>query len=138
MAAPLVPQMNSLNHAGEYGNACIKTALVNFLATVVGTYNVIKIPAGTKVYGLRALNEALGASTTLAWGYAPVDSTLGPAASAAYFGAAAATASAGDRRMGFKPVTFEYDVYLTVTLAGATTSADVDVDVVLEYEYVGK
>ena len=130
------PTLNKLLHAGEYGNAAVLHALLTLEGDAVATFNVARIPAGTKVCELKAIIEALGASTTLAFGYAPVDSTLGPAANATYFGTAAATNTATNREMYFKPISFQYDVYLTVTLAGAAGTGDVDL--VMGYEFVGK
>lgn len=96
---------------------------------------VMKIPAGTKVQTVIIANDRIdtNASPTLVYslGYAPVVAADGPTAVPAYFAAAGqtnlSTAGANDGKVfnKFDPITFDKDVYLTMTVgaAGAATFA---------------
>ena len=81
------------------------------------------IPAGTKVNTLEFYADDCdtGAAFAVSIGYRPVSASQGPlAANAAYFQAAGAFAqSAGRVECAFKPITFEQDVWLTLTVTAA-------------------
>lgn len=93
--------------------------------------NLVRIPAGTRVGAVQIQADDLDTNGTPTFvfraGYAPCDSTSSLAAVTTYFAAAGqTTAQAGGRLdCSFKPITFEEDVYLTVTVntAAATFAA---------------
>jgi len=90
----------------------------------------MKIPAGTKVSSVITGNSDMDSngSPTLVYslGYAPVVAGDGPAASAAYFGAAGDTAlqaaNNGKVYSNFGAITFDKDVYLTMTVGTAAAT----------------
>jgi hypothetical protein len=97
--------------------------------TAADVIRVMRIPAGTRVSALMVGNGDLdsnGAPTLVVGiGYAPCDGSS-PAASAAYFQAAGDTvlqaANAGKLYHNFAPVTFEKDVWLTMTVGTASAT----------------
>lgn len=100
---------------------------------------VMKIPAGNKVSAVLVGNGQLDSNGTplftTSMGYAPVVAADGPAASPAYFKAAGDTTlrSAQDGKVycNFAPITFEKDVYLTITVGAApATFAAASINVV--------
>lgn len=98
--------------------------------TAADVIRVMRIPAGTKVSGLIVGNSDLdsnGAPTLVVGiGYTPVVSADGPTASAAYFQAAGDTvlqaANAGKLYRNFTAITFDKDVYLTMTVGTASAT----------------
>lgn len=133
-------QKDKIQHNGEYGNSNILhgRATLNEQA-IAGVANALRVPAGTKVYGIRVPHGAFGDSVTIGIGYAPVDADDGPTASATYFLAQTAAATAGVLNANaFVPIRFDYDVYITLTTAGAeTTDSDIHADVIVEAVYEG-
>lgn len=118
-----------------FGNAVVLDGSVA-LATAPAAADVIrvmKIPAGTKVSSVILANADLDSNAsptaTFSLGYAPAVAADGPAASAAYFGAAGDTAlqaaNGGKLYGNFAAISFEKDVYLTMTVgvAAATFAA---------------
>lgn len=93
--------------------------------------NLVRIPAGTRVDIVQIQVDDLDSNGTptivFRAGYAACDTSSALVASSAYFAAAGQTlAQAGGRlNCAFKPITFEEDVYLTVTVntASATFAA---------------
>jgi hypothetical protein len=85
---------------------------------------IMRIPAGTKVGEVVIANTDLDSNGSpefvVSIGYAPVDSAAGPTAVADYFAAAGQTilqaAQDGKVYAKFAPITFEKDVYLTMTV----------------------
>ena len=94
-----------------------------------------KVYAGTKIYDIKLVNAALGASTTVSLGYEYVNGEAGGSATALL--AATATSSAAATRQGaVAPITLAYDAYITATIGGGTATGQVDV--VTTYEFKGK
>lgn len=91
---------------------------------------VLRIPAGTRVSALMLGNTDMDTNGTptvvFGIGYTPVVAADGPAASAAYFQAAGDTsfqaANAGKLYHNFAPITFDKDVYLTMTVGTASAT----------------
>jgi hypothetical protein len=117
-----------------FGNAVIGDGSVALAANpaAADVIRIMTIPAGTKVSSVITGNSDLdtnGAPTiTYSLGFAPVVAADGPAAVANYFGAAGDTAlqaaNNGKVYSNFAAITFEKDVYLTMTIgAGAATFA---------------
>lgn len=98
--------------------------------TAADVIRIMKIPAGTKVAALNVANDALdtNGSPTLvvSIGYAPVNTADGPVAAPAYFAAAGQTflraANNGTLLARFAPITFDKDVYLTMTVGTASAT----------------
>lgn len=98
--------------------------------TAADVVRLVRIPAGTRVSAVQIQCDDIdtnGAPTALfRAGYAPCDGA-DPAASDNYFAAAGQTTlqSGGRLNCSFKPITFEKDVWLTVTIntASATFAA---------------
>jgi hypothetical protein len=94
-----------------------------------------KVYAGTKIYDIKLVNAALGASTTVSLGYEYVNGESGGSATALL--AATSTSSAAATREGaVAPVVLAYDAYITATIGGAVASGQLDV--VTTYEFKGK
>jgi hypothetical protein len=81
------------------------------------------LPAGVKLCDLFSINDALdtGAALLYSVGYRPVNSASSLAAAPTYFAAAGATGfrTAGRVQYTFKPIKFEEDVFITVTIGTA-------------------
>lgn len=86
------------------------------------TLDVLLLPAGTELCTLESVNDDMDTGTTLEYGigYRPVDGS-NPAASLQYFAANATTAfrAAGRVEYTFKPIKFDYDVWVCVTIGTA-------------------
>jgi len=110
-------------HAGEYGNAAVWGPDVPFVKAGVGIGDVLRIcriPAGGRVDDMKLVFDDCGTSMTLKLGYAPVNSADGPSAVDDYWGTGIdVAAAAGAHRSIAHPITFDYDVYVTVTVATA-------------------
>lgn len=103
------------------------------LAANVGAADVIRvmlIPAGNKISAVMLGNDRIdsnGAPTLLhSIGFAPVVPADGPAANATYFAPAGQTTlqalNPGKLFCNFEPITFDKDVFLTVTCAAAAAT----------------
>ncbi len=93
-----------------------------------------KVYAGTKIYDIKMVNAALGASSTVSLGYEYVNGESGGSATALL--AATSTASAAATNGVAAPVTLAYDAYITATIGGAAATGQLDV--VTTYEFKGK
>jgi len=121
--------LNKNDFMQAFGNAVVLDGSIALTVTppAADVLRVMKIPAGTRVSSIITGNADLdsNASPTVVYslGYAPVVAGDGPAASAAYFGAAGDTAlqsaNAGKVYSNFEAITFEKDVYLTMTIGTA-------------------
>lgn len=115
-----------------FGNGIVLDGTVALAAnpTAADVIRVMLIPAGTKVSSIVTGNGDMdtNGSPTFVYslGYAPVVAGDGPTASAAYFGAAGDTAlqSANNGKVysNFAAITFEKDVYLTMTIGTAAAT----------------
>ena len=115
-----------------FGNDVVLDGSVALAAnpTAADVIRVMLIPAGTKVSSIVLGNPDMdtnaGPTAVFSLGYAPVVSGDGPAASAAYFGAAGDTAlqaaNNGKVYANFAAITFEKDVFLTMTVGTAAAT----------------
>lgn len=115
-----------------FGNAVVADGVVALAAnpTAADVIRVMLIPAGTKVNALMVGNGDLDSNgvptLVVGIGYAPVVAGDGPTASAAYFQAAGDTvlqaANAGKLYCNFAPITFDKDVFLTMTVGTASAT----------------
>lgn len=110
-------------HAGEYGNRSVWGPEFPFAQAGVlngDLLRVARVPAGARVDEFTAIFDDCGTGVTASFGYAPVNAADGPSAVANYWGNAVDVATAaGSFRSAAHPITFDYDVYLTVTVGGA-------------------
>ena len=117
--------LNKNVYMQAFGNSVILDGTLALAAnpTAADVLRIMRIPAGTTVSMLVIANTDMDTGTpdfVVSIGYAPVDSTDGPTADADYF-AAAGTAILGTANLGtvyaqFAPITFDKDVYLTMTV----------------------
>lgn len=123
-------QKNNFMQAFGQGLVLDGTIALTANPTAADVIRVMKIPAGTKVNNIIVANSDMdtnGSPTfVFGMGYAPVNASDGPTASAAYFQAAGDTsfqaANAGKLYGNFAPITFAYDVYLTMTVGTAAAT----------------
>jgi hypothetical protein len=127
--------------AGEYGNKSVWGPKTPFAQASVGIGDVLricKIPAGARVDDLKLVFDDCGTSMTIKIGYAPVNSADGPSAVDDYWGTGVDVATAaGAHRSIAHPILFDYDVYVTVTVATAAFTGSPKLSVVASGEYVG-
>lgn len=124
--------LNANQFMQAFGDAVLPSGKVALTAnpTAADVIRICRIPAGTKVKGLIIANGDLDTNVSptlvVGFGYAPVVAGDGPAASAAYFGAAGdavlQAANAGKLYRNFDDITFEKDVYLTATVGTASAT----------------
>lgn len=124
-------------HMDAHGNALVEVYSITADAEATDKLYFGIIPAGTRVTGVRTVNEATASTVTLDLGYEPVDPDLGPTADNNYFLAAADIAAAGADESAAFPILFEHPVYLVGTVNTAAFGAAKRVDVVVEGQAVG-
>jgi hypothetical protein len=119
--------LNANTYMQAFGNAIVASGSIAVASnpTNADVLRVMRIPAGTEVNALIIANGDLDSNGSPAivfsMGYAPVVAGDGPTAVTDYFQAAGDTtlqaANAGKLYANFAPITFEKDVYLTMTVA---------------------
>lgn len=117
---------------GTWGNVSNQWMTFTLAAAQVGDFvKVALIPAGSVVVDARFINAALGASSTIKWGY----KEDGGATDDAYFLGATGSASAANNRTAAAPKRFLKDTWLIATVGGAAATGQIDV--VVDYKYEG-
>jgi hypothetical protein len=108
-------------HSGEYGNMSVWSKSFTKAGVLNGDLlRIQRLPAGARVDEMKLVFDDAGTAATLSLGYAPVNPDDGPSAVANYWGAAIdVSAAAGVFRSAAHPITFDFDVYVTATVAGA-------------------
>lgn len=102
-----------------------------------------RLPAGLEVFELAVITDDLDSGTAILFGvgYRPCKTGSALAANATYFAAAGqTTAQAGGRlECVFKPIKFDEDVYVTITVGtgGAGSNTGKEVHVVAQGNQVG-
>ena len=124
-------------HACEYGNAVKYHFTASKLAAINDTIEFGIIPAGVTITDVKTINAVTQASCVMDLGYAPVNATLGPTASAAYWMDNADIAAAGVDLSTSLPIHFEHPVRLIALITGATTNTAARIDVILDGIRVG-
>jgi hypothetical protein len=118
---------------GVFGNISKAVGTATFEADGAGTVvHTIKLEAGSKVFGLKAHHDNLGAGTTVKVGYAYVDANDGAAVDDAFCDGA--TTAPGVLEYAGKPIMIDAPAILTVTNTGTATG---DVMIIPEYEFQG-
>ena len=134
MATIQADNYSQIANAGTWGNKSGKLCTVTLAAAAIAdVIELCKLPAGTTLLDWFSHNAALGASTTLSYGWKYADGSAG--GGAAVLAAAASTANAGMTRSAVAPITFDKDVILTATVGGAAATGVVNF--VPEYIYNG-
>lgn len=124
--------LNDNRFMQAFGNAVVAQGNIALAAnpTATDVIRVMKVLAGTRVSALMLGNADLdtnaGPTLVVGIGFAPVVAGDGPAANAAYFQAAGDTvlqaANAGKLYHNFAAITFEKDVYITLTVGTAAAT----------------
>lgn len=124
---------NSPVHMQSFGNAMYlydKTETITALLAIADTVDLIRLPGGMQLTELETWNADLCTSNTLAVkiGYRKVNSAGVLTDDDDYFGAAltnfqAAVTSGTRTRYTFEPITFNEDVFITVTVTTAASGA---------------
>jgi hypothetical protein len=118
---------------GTYGTISKTVGSATFAGDDTGTeVHVIRLEAGTKIFGLKVHHGNLGAGTSLMAGFAYVDSADGAADDRA-FGSGVTTALGAFEYVGL-PITLNAPAIITITSGGTATG---EVTVIPEYEYRG-
>lgn len=137
MATKEAKQFRKTVPASDCGNLNTIVALFNDGAANGDVINLRELPAGSRPYRLRVVNDALGAGTTISLGYQYRSPSAGAAAPTA-FKAATATSSAGSFTADFHLLpTFTDDVYITATVGGGSIANALNLTVFIDYEFVG-
>ena len=92
-----------------------------------------KVYAGTKIYDVRMVNAALGASTTVSLGFEYVNGEAGGGATA-LLAATSTVSAASTRQAAVAPVVLAYDAYIIATVGGGTATGQLDVITTFEFE----
>ncbi len=123
--------LNANVYMQAFGNAVVASGSIALTAnpTAADVLRIMRIPAGSTVDTVVVASDDLDSNGSptivMSIGYAPCDGSS-PAASAAYFAAAGQTiaqaGSNGTVYAKFAPVTFEKDVWLTMTIGTASAT----------------
>ncbi len=124
--------LNNNDFMQAFGNSAIDFGSIALTANppAADVLRIMRVPAGTQVSALMVGNSDLDTNGTptivVSIGYAPVVAAEGPAAVANYFQAAGDTvlqaANAGKLYCNFAPITFDKDVYITMTVGTAAAT----------------
>jgi len=94
-----------------------------------------KVYAGTKIFDVKMVNAALGASTTVSVGFEYINGESG-GGTASLLAATSTVAAAATRQGAIAQVVLEYDAYIIATIAGGAATGKLDV--ITTYEFKGE
>lgn len=134
MATINAPSVQDVVYSGDCPLAVAHGYITLAAAAIADKVRLNKVYAGTKVYGARMVNAALGASSTISLGFEYVNGESGGSVNA--FIAATATSSAASTLSAAAPVVLLYDAYITATVAGGAVTGQLDT--IVTYEFKGK
>ncbi len=135
MATINAPSLQDTVYSGDCPLANAHGYVTLASAAIADKVRLNKVYAGTKIYDVKMVNAALGASTTVSLGFEYVNGEAG--GGAAVLLAATSTSSAAATRQGATvPVVLAYDAYLIATIGGGVATGALDV--VTTYEFKGK
>ena len=135
MATINAPSLLDTQYSGDCPLANAHGYITLASAQVGDKVRLNKLYAGTKVYDVKMVNAALGASSTVSLGFEYANGESGGTATA--FLAATSTASAaGTRESTVAPLVLAYDAYIIATVGGAAATGQLDT--VVTYEFKGK
>jgi len=132
MATINAPSLNDIVYSGDCPLANAHGYITLASAQIGDKVRLNKVYAGTKIYDVKMVNAALGASSTVSIGWEYVDGTSGGGA-AALIPATSTSSAAGTRETTVAPVTLAGDAYITATIGGAAATGQLDV--VTTYEF---
>ena len=116
---------------GTWGNVSNQWKTFTLAAAAIADFvKVALIPAGSVVVDARFNNAALGASTTIAWGYKEDGGTT----DAVYFLAATASDAAAHNRTAAAPKRFLKDTWIIATVGGGAATGVIQASVDYQYE----
>lgn len=121
--------------ASTYGDVVAMPSSITYAATAAGEVtDFFELPVGAELFELGIVNDALGASTTMSYGFRykdPADGTADPDA----FKADASATSAASLCLPIHPIVFDVPVIITGTLAGGAATGKVTIT--SKYRYLG-
>lgn len=135
MATLNAPSLQDTQYSGDCPLANAHGYITLAAAQIADKVRLVKLYAGTKVYDVKMVNAALGASTTVSVGYEYVNGEAGGAANS-FIAATSTSAAAGTFQTTVAPITLAYDAYITATIAGGAATGQLDV--ITTYEFKGK
>lgn len=113
------------------------------VSPATGDVLLYRIPAGSEVFEVAIFTEDLdtGTAEVFSVGYRPCKSTSSLSPNATYFAAAGQTTMQAGGRLecAFKPIVFNEDVYLTVTIGtgGAGSNTGKEVHAIIQVNQIG-
>lgn len=134
MATINAPSLQDTQYSGDCPLAAAHGYITLAAAQVDDKVRLTKLYAGTKIYGAKMVNAALGVSTTVSLGFEYVNGEAGGGA-AAIIAATNTAAAAVTREGATAPITLRYDAYITATIGGAAATGQLDS--VITYEFKG-
>jgi hypothetical protein len=117
--------LNANKFMQAFGDGIVASGSLALAAnpTAADVLRIMRVQAGTEVTALMLGNSDMDSGTpdfAVSIGYHPVDSAAGPTADVDYFQAAGdtvlGTANAGKLYCNFPAITFDKDVYITMTV----------------------
>ncbi|HEU0198095.1 MAG TPA: hypothetical protein VFQ88_12905 [Nevskiaceae bacterium] len=134
------PSLNKTVRSGATGNLSVATASITgngsgSTIAIGDTVNFIRLPAFTRVHGVKLCVGTATASLTAEVGYAPDGGTAKPAAFISSGTDASAVTPVRDNTGA--PVDLTVGSTITLTTAGAAVAATTVVTLVVTYEYLG-
>ena len=133
MATINAPTLQNTQYSGDCPLAKAHGQITLAAAQIADKVRLVRLFKGSKIHGVKMINAALGASTTVSIGYEYANGEAGGSATALL--AATATSSAATTRDSAAPVVMAYDAYITATVAGGAATGLLDV--VTEFEFLG-
>lgn len=135
MATLNAPSLQDTQYSGDCPLANAHGYITLASAQIADKVRLVKLYAGTKVYDVKMVNAALGASTTVSVGYEYVNGEAGGTATS-FIAATSTSSAAGTRQTTVAPIILAYDAYITATIAGGAATGQLDV--ITTYEFKGK
>ncbi len=126
------PTLQETAYSGDCPFAAAHGAATLAAAQVGDKVRLNKLYAGTKIYGAKLINAALGAGVTVDLGFEYVNGEAG--GNAAGFLNDADGATAGSKESATAPVVLAYDAYVIATIAGAAATGKIDSVVTFEFK----
>lgn len=133
MATINAPTLQDTQYSGDCPAAFAHGQITLAAAAIADKVRLVKLFAGTKIYGAKMVNAALGAATTVSLGFEYVNAEAGGGAAALV--AATATVAAARTDSVAAPITLAYDAYITATVGGGVATGLFDA--VISFEHRG-
>jgi hypothetical protein len=131
MATINAPSLQDVQYSGDEGAVHSHGYIALNAAAIADKVRLVKLYAGTKIFGSKMINAALGASTTISLGFEYVKGQAGGGAAALI--AATSTAAAASTVSPAAPILLQYDAYLTATVGGAAATGQFDAVLTIEH-----